>query len=777
MRFKSTGRAFYFNGLIRMSRLIRLMTIAFLSIAPATQASENATSLDETAYDSVMADFKKWVLDAEMLREQGDLILAQKKLDQALQSVKKQNVQSKEYAAVELAAGYNLFLLNRLNAAEQLLKSAYPKAVGDDYLQALVSQYLANLYLANGETKQAIMHINNGLSVLHPGKNDDLRLSLELLSWGASQDAVIDKIPRLLQLVERVDQLQPGLVKSKLMLKTVQLALDYQGQVVPAETVSELQRHSYQLLVKLLAWAEQNQQQRLLAEATGKLALLYDWQERKPEALSLTEQAIARVQVNSQKELLAQLAAQKGSLLRQMGENARALAAYQIAVDNLYAVRVDLPITLPDGRNLLKTVIDPIYRNYVDLLLQATPSDDSDFTNQQLVKAIDSMEAIKEADMQDFFLGRCSVGAQNSHSWRTQPLKNAAVVYPILLKDRIELVLKTEHKLIRRTVKVGLDDVQNQAQNLVETLQHGKDYRSSSKQLYDWLFLPIKDEIRQANPEVLLFVPDRSLRAVPLAALTDGHDFVIEQYAVVTLPSLDLQNLAATKAKAETREVKALLAGLSKPDGASIDQLPPAVAEKLASDRPLAREEMVQELSLPSVEMEINNVADKGNSTKLLNKEFTADALMSDIETGRYGKVHIASHGYFGKNARESFIMAYDKNMTLLDIKDTLEAESLKSKPIELLTLSACKTSVGDDRMLLGFSGLAVKSNVLSAVGSLWSINDDATMEFMRQFYDGLSRSLNKAQAMREAQIAMIKVKKFKHPFFWAPFILIGNWQ
>jgi CHAT domain-containing protein len=121
--------------------------------------------------------------------------------------------------------------------------------------------------------------------------------------------------------------------------------------------------------------------------------------------------------------------------------------------------------------------------------------------------------------------------------------------------------------------------------------------------------------------------------------------------------------------------------------------------------------------------------------------------------------------------------MAYDQNLSLLDFKASLEAESLKLEPIELLTLSACKTAEGDDRMLLGFSGLAVKSNVLSAVGSLWSINDDATMEFMRLFYDGLNRSLNKAQAMREAQINMINNKKFKHPFFWSPFILIGNWQ
>lgn len=732
---------------------------------------------DENPSELVKVDFKKWVVDAELLREQGDLILAQKKLDQALQLVQNNNVESKDYAAVELAAGYNLFLLNRLNAAEQLLKSAYPKTVGDDYLQALVDQYLANLYLANGDNKQALFHINNGLTVLQPGKYEDLRLSLELLNWIASQDLVLEKAQKLLLLATRIDELPDSLVKSKLSLKTAQMILGMEAESFTPQLISAMQRQCYQILTRLQSWADQQKQSRVKAEATGKLAMLYNWQGRQQEALALTEQAIAQIQDANQRELLAQLAAQKGSLLRAMGDNQHALAAYEVAVDNLYAVRADMPISLPDGRNLLKTVIDPIYRNYVDLLLQTTSADNSELGNQQLIKAIDSMEAIKEADMQDFFLGRCSVGRQKVQTWQSQSLPNTAVLYPILLKDRIELVVKTDTKLIRRTVKAGLDDVQNQALALVEALQTGKDYRASSKQLYEWLFLPVKDELQQANPSVILYVPDRSLRAVPLSVLSDGHSFVIEQYGVVTLPSLDMQNLTASTNKREHQDTRTLLAGLSKPDGASIDQLPSGIADKLANDKPLAREAIIEELSLPSVEKEIRIVADKDTSTTLLNKQFTADVLKSDMETGNYGKVHIASHGYFGKNAKESFLMAYDKNMSLLDIKDTLEAETLKAKPIELLTLSACKTSVGDDRMLLGFSGLAVKSNVLSAVGSLWSINDDATMEFMRLFYDGMSKSLNKAQAMREAQVAMIKNKKFKHPFFWSPFILIGNWQ
>ncbi|MGR8932624.1 MAG: CHAT domain-containing protein [Gammaproteobacteria bacterium] len=722
-------------------------------------------------------DYKRWVLDAEILREQGDLISAQKKLELALQDVKKGQVSPADSAAVELAIGYNLFLLNRLNAAEQYLKSAYAKTTGNDYLQALADQYLANFYFADEESQQALSHVKHGLELLQHGAHEDLRLSLALLDWGANQDAPLEKAQKLLSLSTDVGRLSNGPVKSKLILKTAQFALDLKPEPLPAALLADIQQQNYQLLNGLQSWATQTHQLRLLAEATGKMAALYEWQDRLEEALLLTDRAISEAQQANEKVLLAQVAAQKGDLLRRMGDNERALSAYQIAVDSLYAIRIDMPISLPDGRSALNTLIDPIYRNYVDLLLQPSPPNGTDQADQGLImKAIDSMEAIKQADLQDFFLGRCEfVSEENNLDWKHRALPGAAIFYPILLKDRIELVLKTDQKLIRRTVPVSADQVKEQALTLVHALQFGKDYRASSKQLFNWLFRPLADELRQANPNVILFVPDRSIRAVPLAALYDGQSFIVERYGIVTLPSLNLESLGPVDKHKEVK-ARALLAGLSIPDGASIDQLPRNITEYL-SDKPLPRESIIEELSLPSVEEEIRTVAEKEQSRTLLNNAFTATALKSDIETGQYDKVHIASHGYFGKNAKESFIMAYDQNMTLLDIRATLEAENLKAAPIELLTLSACKTAEGDDSMLLGFSGLAVKSNVLSAVGSLWSINDEATMQFMRLFYDGLSQSLDKAQAMRAAQISMIKTKKFRHPFFWSPFILIGNWQ
>jgi CHAT domain-containing protein len=720
-------------------------------------------------------NFKQWVVSAEQLREQGDLIGAQEKLNLALQAVKDSNISPSDHAAVELAVGYNLFLLNRLNAAEQHLQAAYPKAVGNIYLQALADQYLANLYFASGESKQALSHVDHGLNLLQAGDHPGLRLSLELLAWGVSPDGSAEKAQKLLSLAARIEKLPYGLVKSKLGLKTAQLAVGLKAQALPGGVIADLQQQSYQLLNPLLSQGYRLTQPRLAAEAIGTMAELYQWQGRLQEALALSKQAITLAEAVNQRELLTKLAAQSGDLYRSLGDDERALAAYDAAVNNLYSIRVEMPISMPDGRSVLNTLIDPIYRTYVDLLLQSKGATEPAQSDQLLAKAIDSMEAIKEADMQDFFLGRCSIGTQNGHNWQQLSLADAAIFYPILLKDRVELLLKTDRGIVRHTVKVPVEQIRQQAEALVKALQHGKDYRSASKQLYEWLFAPVKDELQHAQPGVILYVPDRSLRSVPLAALNDGRTFVIEQYGIVTLPGLSLNSLSATETR-KLPESRVLLAGLSRPDGASIDQLPAEITGQL-SDGPLSREAIIEELSLPSVEEEIRKVAEKAKTTTLLNNEFTAAALMTDIERGDYGKVHIASHGYFGKNARESFIMAYDQNMSLLEIKDTLEVDTLKTKPIDLLTLSACRTAEGNDSILLGFSGLAVKSNVLSAIGSLWSINDDATMEFMRLFYDGLAESNNKSLAMRKAQVAMIKNKEFRHPFFWAPFILIGDWQ
>lgn len=177
------------------------------------------------------------------------------------------------------------------------------------------------------------------------------------------------------------------------------------------------------------------------------------------------------------------------------------------------------------------------------------------------------------------------------------------------------------------------------------------------------------------------------------------------------------------------------------------------------------------------MEKELDFLAQTQNSKVLLNDKFTATSFKSDLESGEYNKVHVATHGFFGNNAKDSFIMAYDSTLSLDTFQHILTTDRLREKSIELLTLSACETAEGNDRLLLGFSGMAIRSNVLSALGSLWSINDEGTMAFMKAFYNGLNKAEAKAQALREAQIAMIKSEKFKRPFYWSPFILTGSWE
>lgn len=121
--------------------------------------------------------------------------------------------------------------------------------------------------------------------------------------------------------------------------------------------------------------------------------------------------------------------------------------------------------------------------------------------------------------------------------------------------------------------------------------------------------------------------------------------------------------------------------------------------------------------------------------------------------------------------------MTYDQLVTVDQLENLLMSEEFGDTPIELLTLSACQTAEGDDRAPLGLSGVALKAKVRSVLGSLWSVSDEATVQLMENFYMRLnSPNLSKAQALQQAQIVLLKDRKRSHPYYWSPFILIGNW-
>ncbi|MEG4010509.1 CHAT domain-containing protein, partial [Microcoleus sp. Pol11C1] len=98
------------------------------------------------------------------------------------------------------------------------------------------------------------------------------------------------------------------------------------------------------------------------------------------------------------------------------------------------------------------------------------------------------------------------------------------------------------------------------------------------------------------------------------------------------------------------------------------------------------------------------------------------------------------------------------------------------TEPVELLALTACQTGIGDDRATLGMAGITVQAGVRSALASLWYVDDAFTQELVAKFYENLGLQMSKAEALKEAQKALVDRNKNIHPAKWASFILIGNW-
>ncbi|MEO8280609.1 MAG: CHAT domain-containing protein, partial [Ideonella sp.] len=315
---------------------------------------------------------------------------------------------------------------------------------------------------------------------------------------------------------------------------------------------------------------------------------------------------------------------------------------------------------------------------------------------------------------------------------------------------------------------------------------------------------PVEQDLAGHGVKTLVIVPDGSLRLVAVGAFHDGSRFAIEKYAIATSPGMSMTN---TERNVPIDGV--LLAGLSTP-GSVVDKLsrgavsqllgplaanqfgPPtllasrsvrsmrgaAVALADAPNDAASRSAALRDaLSLPGVGKEVMEIGKVAGGTRLLDQAFTIDNFRREAESGRYSVIHLASHGVFGGRSDATYLLAYDDLLTLDRLQSLLRSDTFRRKPIELLSLSACETAEGDERSPLGLSGAAIKARARSVMGSLWPVSDDAAVDLMTSFYRGLiQQHLSKAQALQQSQIELLHKPGFAHPFYWAPFILIGNW-
>jgi len=489
---------------------------------------------------------------------------------------------------------------------------------------------------------------------------------------------------------------------------------------------------------------------RLRSYALGYRGELYERQGRSADAVELTRRAIQAAEIADAPDALYRWQWQLGRLAAAEGQPEPALRAYRDTVATLRDIRAQTALSAEAAGSFQQRVA-PIYTEFVDLLLtRAAASADAAEKQALLVEARDALEDLKVAELRDYFRDAC-LDAQR----KTVPdaIANTIVIYPVLLPDRVELIVSHDGRLEADRLPVDRDALVAEVRAFRKALEqrNSRRYLGHANTLYDWMIRPIESVLqRDGEPTTLVFVPDGALRTIPFAALRDRESgrFLIEMHPIAVTPSLSLTDPHSI----DTRRIRVLAAGISE----SVDGFS----------------------ALPAVTKEIAAVREFFPGTTLLNDRFVTEELRSDLTEVPYGIVHIASHGEFGRGPSDNFLLAYDGRVSMAQLAAMVGATRFRAEqPLELLTLSACESAAGDDRAALGLAGVALRAGARSALATLWSVNDEATAEFVVAFYRELRKpGESRARAVQSAQIELLKTREYHHPGYWAPYLLINSW-
>ncbi len=641
--------------------------------------------------------------------------------------------------------------------------------------QAVLNRSLGNASLATGDLEQAKISLNKSLAIAKKFNSQD-NIASAWFSLANMARSGQDR-ERAIAYYRQAIQATPDIiteVNARLNLVNLLIAddRDYRQELNPIETlIAKLppnraaiyaQINYAQTLLKInaidniesilqTAIAQSNQIGDRTAEAYGSIALgrLYEIEGQWQQSQEVTQQALIIAQEINARDIAYQGQWQLGRLHKARQQPEAAIAAYQQAVTTLQSLRSDLVAVNPEVRFTFRESIEPIYREYVSVLLKNDTSPEAN-----LIAARSAIDSLQLAELENFFQATC-LSAQPVVIDRLTNKADArtAIIYPIVLEDRFEIILKLPQQPLRHytTAIDNPEKTDRILQRLSQTLTQRNSLETLplAQQVYSWIVQPAAADLAQSDVQTLVFVLDSPLRNLPMSVLHDGSQYLIEKYSIAITPGLQLIQPQAIA----SQKLKALTAGLT---------------EAKLGFPPLA---YVGE-ELKAIQSQITS------TEQLLDRSFTKDALQSKIARVPFPIVHLATHGQFSSQAEDTFILTWNNKINVNQLSNLLQIGD-RERAIELLVLSACETLAGDRRAALGLAGVAVKAGARSTLATLWRVNDEASSSLMKQFYQQLgnqNKTITKAEALRQAQLKLLKSDRFNRPHFWASYVLVGNW-
>lgn len=671
---------------------------------------------------------------------------------------------------ISAALGAIYLQAHRLQDAEPFLNEAYVELKGQD--KARVANDLGNLGAALKQPARALQYYEQARQLSQQQEDVYFVASLNIARLSPKN-----------QQTDLLNALLPDLQKLPNKGTRARLLLNFAKQTSALGETGL--KAAQQAMLQALQDAKSVGENRTMVEALDGLAQLYEDRNLFDDAEKLNRQALKEANLlplATVQDILIRINWRQARLLKAGGYLDDALASLKRSATHLEALRQDLAIESEEGVTSFASLFRPIYIGLADLILLRQAKGNASQRAMAVNEAIANLELSRQAELQDYLGERCSVLSATSEN-QTIP-SGSAVLYPLVLEDRMELLIKWDAGAAYHTIKTNSATLKRLTADMADGLRSydTDDYLSPAQQLYNLLVRPVLPELEASKTHTLVIASEGFLRPIPFSALHDGNQFLIEKFAMATVTGMSMTDQTLSS----TRAMSSLVVGLSEP-GTVIDKLDPSklmgvtqVAKanlrglNVSDSKTLIRDA----LRLPGVEDEMKSLGEILQGKPLVNGQFTVNSFSQQVATGNYRILHIASHGIFGGDASSSFILASDDVLSMNGLQSILRSDNLKRSPIELLTLSACETAEGNDRAPLGFSGAAIKARARSVLGTLWPVVDEAAQKVMTRFYGELvANNSGKALALRQAQTSLLKQAATNHPFYWAPFTLVGNWQ
>ena len=706
----------------------------------------------------------------KLLRLQGDFALAIQFLEESLHQA--QNIPKFDYIVAALNSLGNVYTSQATknyryaqlaNQARDIVKAQRfrARAINSDrkaiqYFQATIQQARSN----NQIETEARARLNLMLPLTRINSDPELmdsfwsenRAILEQLSDSREKVYLLIKLANFSQIIQHPENL------------TV-------SQLTNVCSDSQFYPEAVELLNQAIITAQNIKDDRAQALGMGYLGHFFECQHSYQQALELTQKA---QYYERRLENLYQWDWQTGRIFKAQGNYLAATQAYELAVEKLNRIRGNFAIANRELQINFQEAVEPVYRELTELYLARMNNLSKSDEQLQLKSALKTIDELRLSEIQNYLANECELPDSETDVSSIDP--QTAIFRTIILPEKMAIILtlpsqngmETQSRL--HWIPIGesqITEIVNDFRlKLEKRSDRAKNYRQTAGKLYDWFINPFLSELKARNIQTLVFIQDGILRTIPMGALYDGQQFLVQQYAIANLPFLGFNQFSSL----ETEKLKVLAFGLSKPS---------------------ATNPKTNFASLEYVRLEIQLVQQTfPNSKGLLNEAFTIQRLQQELETTDYSILHLSTHAQFGYDARQTFLVTgekftanslgkiYNQPLTLNRLYQLLQNQN-SSTQLTLLTMTACETAAGSSQDALGLAGVALQAGVESAVATLWQVDDRATANLIIQFYQNLQQGIGRAKSLQMAQVAWLEKYskgRYNHPGYWASFIEIGNW-